>query len=632
MFKVDEVDIKLLETILIGPKVHYGDLMSVTGLSKPTIVKRLNMLSVESKKLGAIIVRKRGDGIYVEGDKTELLKIIGNTHYGSEDRKNKILINVLFREEPITLQELADELFVSRDTMQKDFHQVKKTLKENDLYICKSSQGIILGGLEKNRRHLISSIINHIYDSSDGILDNQDKLDDFWSTLLDTKGVKEVQNLMYAFLKKNSIEYNNYKFKNLVIHVLIMIERVKSGSYLAPLEHNTENYILTETNSLVGQLENKFKIKLNDNEVAYLNSHIESLEDTGENGRTSKNMDKVAEFIKSYLSDMNHDQLLIEELTSHLSAAISRLDKGLVINNPYTMKVKEEFSYNFEKAVRLSKEVEKMFRVTVPENEIAYICLHFQSFSERHSELEKIKAVIVCTTGLGSSRFLEQRILRDYSQSIDLIGTFSLHEFEEKISKENIQMILSTIRISNDYNKEIVMVSPLLTDIDHSKISYALQKIRDKARLEDYLIDLLDPTRIYFKNFENVSEVVDFMSKRLIQDGLAEKGVTQSIKEREKIASTALQSVAIPHCQPKFVKKSSLSILVSKSGVGWNGSKVHLVFLISFNSELQKQLKVIYHYFSKLVSKKFLKIALKASNGQDLFDEIIDYLKEEETA
>lgn len=117
MFKVDEVDIKLLETILIGPKVHYGDLMSVTGLSKPTIVKRLNMLSVESKKLGAIIVRKRGDGIYVEGDKTELLKIIGNTHYGSEDRKNKILINVLFREEPITLQELADELFVSRDTM-----------------------------------------------------------------------------------------------------------------------------------------------------------------------------------------------------------------------------------------------------------------------------------------------------------------------------------------------------------------------------------------------------------------------------------------------------------------------------------------------------------------------------------
>ncbi|POD87144.1 hypothetical protein S101258_00975 [Lactiplantibacillus plantarum subsp. plantarum] len=57
------------------------------------------------------------------------------------------------------------------------------------------------------------------------------------------------------------------------------------------------------------------------------------------------------------------------------------------------------------------------------------------------------------------------------------------------------------------------------------------------------MIDLLDPTRIYFKNFENVSEVVDFMSKRLIQDGLAEKGVTQSIKEREKIASTAFTKV-----------------------------------------------------------------------------------------
>ncbi|POD87143.1 hypothetical protein S101258_00974 [Lactiplantibacillus plantarum subsp. plantarum] len=63
-----------------------------------------------------------------------------------------------------------------------------------------------------------------------------------------------------------------------------------------------------------------------------MNSHIEITKDTGENGRTSKNHGPtVAEFIKSYLSDMNHESALDKELTSHLSAAISRLDTGLVI-------------------------------------------------------------------------------------------------------------------------------------------------------------------------------------------------------------------------------------------------------------------------------------------------------------
>ena len=133
----------------------------------------------------------------------------------------------------------------------------------------------------------------------------------------------------------------------------------------------------------------------------------------------------------------------------HLVPALHRFELGLSIKNPYKDSIKGNFPYAYNQAVDLSIEIEKRFSVSINDDEIAYIALHIESFLERREE-KRVKTVIVCSTGLGTARLLEQRIKKYFSDELEVNRVVSVSELmaapitEDLIIKERYKLLLTS--------------------------------------------------------------------------------------------------------------------------------------------------------------------------------------------
>ncbi len=94
----------------------------------------------------------------------------------------------------------------------------------------------------------------------------------------------------------------------------------------------------------------------------------------------------------------------------HLNVAVKRLRLGVNIHNPYTEKIKSSFKQALL-SVNLLKKIEEQFLVRFDDDEIAYVTLHIQSFLDRYRP-NKSEVLLVCSSGYGTSKLLEQRINR----------------------------------------------------------------------------------------------------------------------------------------------------------------------------------------------------------------------------
>ncbi len=87
--------------------------------------------------------------------------------------------------------------------------------------------------------------------------------------------------------------------------------------------------------------------------------------------------------------------------------------------NPMTEQIKRDY---FLLYMAVEEGMEKFFPgLLFSDNEIAFIVLHFGSALEIKREEAKIKALIVCSSGIGSSKMLASRLKKSFRKSVPLI-------------------------------------------------------------------------------------------------------------------------------------------------------------------------------------------------------------------
>ncbi|WP_199897317.1 BglG family transcription antiterminator [Listeria grayi] len=225
-------------------------------------------------------------------------------------------------------------------------------------------------------------------------------------------------------------------------------------------------------------LEEKFQIQLPDYEREYIDIHIlaiekSSLNDTdGEMLQVLDDSEKLQQIIRSTLGGYSPDEELINSLLVHLNAAVKRLKLEVSIHNPYTEEIKGNFSGAFAISIELASAIEAGFAIKLNEDEIAFITLHIQSFLDREAQTKR-EVILVCSSGYGTSKLLEQRIRQTFGAALHVKQVLGIRDLQ----KANIQdeLIISTIPIEKS-NSPILVVSPLMTNADIQKINTFLTK------------------------------------------------------------------------------------------------------------------------------------------------------------
>lgn len=520
------------------------------GCSTKTIQNEIKEVNKELKNCE--IVSIRGVGYKIEGNIDDI--DIKNSDLYDYDRVEYIIkkiINISSTDkDTIKLEDLADSMYVSLSTVKNDLKEVKKILNEYNLKISsKHKQGICI---EASEEDIIKFIINY-----------SNKVDNSLS-------IKD-------FLNNNIIE-NLFSLKKILLDTL-----------------NYENMILTdnEFKNIVNYI-SIYLSRNNTNQSDFIKEYIKKYKSKKEKPISEDEQLLIRKAIKEFCRDLNiatsinlsHDKVFEECLFNHISNLYKRADLG--INQPEITagEIKLKYPFAFELGKIAKKTIEKNLNMEISEDEIGNIALHIGGALERidKSDEKKVyKTIIVCTSGVGTSMLIKSKLENIFKGKLEIIKVIPSYLIDY-INVLDIDFVISTVEVNLE-NVNVIKVSPMLTDKE-------IKLIEKYIETENVYIDLdiqnLFSSELFFKDIkaETRSQVIDIMSKKLVEKGYIDDTMRQSYFERETIATTEIGNmVAIPHGAKGEVYENKVAIGILKEPISWEVGKVRLIIMLALDKE-----------------------------------------------
>ena len=631
------------------------------GMTINTIAAKLNVSNktirndlLEANKFieqaGLVMIKKPGVGVKIEGPEENVLKMMNEIQsslskfqdYSPEARKNYILKRLFMSCKSLTMQELGDELYVSRVTIYKDLNDVEKWLKNYNLTLLrKPNYGIEVVGAEEDWRNAISSLI--VYDKADDELKELLYVD--YCGKIDYKTItklKELINLDYSLIEKIvlraekelEIRFSDEAYLSLVMHIAISIKRLNNGKniqlsqeILSNLKLKSEYHIAKKIATEIGEA---FQVELPESEIGYILLHILgtkmqektsnkidlNLELDADNQQAitmSREIISIAERVLNI--KLSNDIQLLNGLILHLRPTINRLKYGLSLRNPIINEIKESYPEMFGAAWMTSVVFEKYLGIKIQEEEIGYIALHIGASVERNKSL--IKVLVVCASGIGTSQLLAARLKKCFRQ-LEIVDIISFIALEEK-SLGDIDIIISTIPIKASI--PVLVTSPIITQNDIKRLDKFIYSFENHIKEPHYLDEIFDQDLLFLNmQFLSKESVINFLCNEFLRKNIVEEPYWVSVLEREKMASTEVGGgVAIPHGDPKFVRNSRLALLTLKKPIIWGEGKVNIIFMVCISSNDLTKSRQIFTCFNELLeSHELLEKILSGKNSTEI--------------
>ena len=269
----------------------------------------------------------------------------------------------------------------------------------------------------------------------------------------------------------------------------------------------------------------------------------------------------------------------------------------------------------------------KESNITLSEDEIAFLTIHFQSSIERNEE-EQFRVVIACYYGLGVSNLLEAKISK-LNKQINVIDIIKLEEVNG-YDFSNTDLLVTTneidkSKIMNDIN--VLIVTPLFSKKDENKFKYYMNEKRNPISINNKLDNINIIVETDKGNYNNTLSIFKRVNEILENNKAIENEYIDSVLEREKFSSTYIgNGIAIPHGNPEKVLKSHIIIFKSKKDIKWKQYNVNLVFFLAIS---KKDLEVAKSFIQSIA--KLSEIEVKRminSSDKQIKDNLINLIKE----
>lgn len=529
------------------------------------------------------------------------------------DRVQFLIEKLLLQSSYLKMDDLADELYVSRSTLQSDLNHVRALIEDYHLTLDhKPNYGIKVIGEEMQIRFCISE---HIFNQKSAIFDQTAD----WLEILPKDEIEIVKVSILSKLREHKIITSDISLNNLITHIIIACKRIRENNtvelFHEELERISTGKEYAVAKEIVEEIEEKLNVKFLPNEIAYLAIHLLGTKMIHEEDKIEvvnkvidRDIQQLAKDIvhridEKYFLNLYGDEELILALTLHLMPAINRYKYDMNLRNPMLSEIKSMYPLSFEAALSGAAVIEEKMDISIDEGEIGYMALHIEVALERQKKKEtKLRrCLIVCASGLGTAQLLLFKLKDKFSDQLNIMGTTEYYNLNNQ-SLHNIDFIISTIPIRKQLPIPVIQVSTLLGNKDISNIE----------RLINDDIDLIDkymrkPYTFLKMDFNNKEDVIHFLGGELLKNGLVSEQFTESVLEREKISPTSFGNlVAIPHPIEPQTDDTFWSILTLNSPIQWGDKPVRIVFLLNIAKENTEDLKAMYGTLVKLLDNEFL--------------------------
>lgn len=644
-----------------GQAITSRDVAEKLSLSDRTIRNYLKGLQHILLENGAEIIARVGHGYtlniinesdfntFLENNGTSLLKKNELNLDDSKDRQYYILNKLLFEEECLLFDDLCDELFVCRSTLSNDFSEIRKFLKSYNLaVISKAKKGVYIQGDERDKRHFI---MDYFFGNSFSISINKY----VGNTLfLNDISFEEITIIVLDECREAGLKLSDYIIQNLVLHIGLVIKRIKDGFNLdmgkvdRSIEEHKEFMVAKR---ILKRITCSSNIEFPDEEANYIALHLkvksivndsEQMDDFSEknklNGELVKTLEKI-EHDTGY--PIKNDKQLINGLMTHFYPLLMRLKHDVSVENPLLDEIKEKYGdiLKITKDYMSSMSILKDYKIS--DSEYAYICLHFMAAIERYKDNKKLNVLVICATGYGSGQMLSIRLKKEFGKQMNIVDLIGYYEITDERLK-GIDLIISSIDLYTVvFNIPVIHASVFLNPNEISEIKkfiegrvYTSNKHKElectnlrneKMMMIDSFIDkdcfhIIDES---ISKEDVITKLVDSFQKYEDQD--YSTIMRQLITQREAMSSVIFsEEIAVPHPAKAIGENSHVAVAIIKDGVYWNDEfpNIKFIFLLSPSKYENGNLRNITRAIVSLTEDKDKQNKLLECNNFDEFKKI----------
>ena len=608
---------KLILQILlknIGEALSIKEIAKATKIKERTLYREIKNLEDSLQRLGIELVKEKSRYI-LKGNVSSLDSSLFETNfedyaYSTETRLTLILCFLILNEDT-SIKDISEKLMLSYNTVASAITTIEKILFDYKLtLIRKKGQGIEIEGKEVDRRVLLISLLcNEISDEEFFTrLNNRDILSSNpFIKFLNFDLIKKV------FYENKHLDvfnlYTDSSIKKILISLNVVFLRI---SYTTEIK---ENFTAQEYNSIISLLNASKEIvdfDITEDIIQFLIKILKTCRLIEQlsyfNDKYSYTLVYKINLLIKYVSekmnvDFTQDTNLSSGLIAHVESAIKRHQMNLTEENDELLEFVLK-NYN-ELYLIIKSELLVVFdEINFNSTELSYIVIHFASSFEQIYRKNFIRALVICASGIGSSKILGSQIRKNIPEIKNLEYTIP-----SKVTKSlvnNYDVVISTIELEQDI--DYLLIPTILKEKDISLIQERILASRsfkrnDFVKSEDlFNIDKLGSAcQIILKNTEyivadntkNNEEILDniFENSALVINNKEE--IVDSLLDRHNKSSVVIPNtdIALFHtldkelAEPFIIICSLNNVLAMKDAMGEEQRVEYFIIMVSPNEQ-----------------------------------------------
>lgn len=528
-----------------------------------------------------------------------------------KERVSMILSKLLISREPLNIFDLADELYVSRPTIESDIKRIKKILTSFDIHLQISNDILTIEGSEKSFRRVTSYMITNT--EYDGFLVGDNHL-----FLNSDYQVDFIMSNLISIFNECHFVFNDYSLNNIVLHLIIAIDRIRNEYYIEDtrIDNLVSDVETKAANMIADFLEENFGIQYSkierENLAVFLSCNLATVDYKVVNpqrieGFLLDGSSNLAGYILEKIADYYYldsfDDIFFTRFVLHINNLLKRLHSNFSAHNPMCHDIQQTYPLIYDIAVFAAEIIQEQTGYSINEDEISLIALHIGSLIESNQvNKNKLSAIYVYANYHSFYQKNVSTLQQKYGDQLNLQYCISIMDY--KNSSLTADIIISEVPLN-----KAILISPFITSNQLIQIGQQIVSNAHEKELDTFHMSLcgLFTEDIFFQDVCGVDkyEILKKLGAELKEKGYVDDAFLESVYKREQLSSTCFtDGIAIPHAISHNVKKSFISFTRYSHSQPWGDKSVSLVIFIGISYPERKTFRSVFNHLVKLFEKQ----------------------------
>lgn len=615
-----------LFTLLRNETLPQDELAQRLSVSTRTVRADITALNALLAQYGAQFTLNRGSGYQLKIDDRSRFQALEETapktqHVPrtAQERIHFLLVRFLTSAFSIKLEDLADEWFVSRATLQNDMVEVRERFQRYQLTLeTRPRHGMKLFGSEVSIRACLTDLLWE--------LTLQGGINPLISAeALEADVPAQLEPVLQETLTRHHIRLTDVGERFICLYGAVVVRRVSEGYPLADFSaEDVAQNVRDAARDLAGELQRLAGKPFSPAEEEWLCVHIAArqVQDVDPETISADDDEALVNYILRYINSQYNYNLLDDaqlhaDLLTHIKTMITRVRYQIMIPNPLLDNIKQHYPMAWDMTLAAVSSWGKYTPYTISENEIGFLVLHIGVGLERHYNIgyqRQPHVLLVCDTSNAMVRMIEAILQRKYPQ-LAIAATISQREYEQREAVDE-DFVISTVRIG-EKDKPVVTIAPFPTDYQLDQIGKLVLVDRTRPWMLNKYFDAAH-FRVIDKPIDQQTLFAE-LCQQLQQEGFVDAEFHDSVVEREAIVSTMLgDGIALPHALGLLAKKTVVYTVIAPQGIAWGDETAHIIFLLAISKSEYEEAMAIYDIFVTFLRERAMS-RLAATRSFDEF-------------